>query len=181
MKEVKPHQHGTTTGYAYGCRCDTCKAASSAYRHQRQQDSQFAESKRAYQREYEKTRTRDKQARAEINRRNYQANKERILARQKASPHNVKPETRRLIKDRRRARERNAFVENVPRTEVFERDNWVCHICGKQVDRDAKHPSPESPSIDHVIPLAQYGLHERSNLATAHLICNIRKGARDGF
>jgi hypothetical protein len=26
-REVKPHQHGTSTGYNYGCRCDACRAA----------------------------------------------------------------------------------------------------------------------------------------------------------
>jgi 5-methylcytosine-specific restriction endonuclease McrA len=34
------------------------------------------------------------------------------------------------------------------------------------------------PSIDHIIPLALGGYHERRNVHTAHRICNSRKQAR---
>ncbi len=74
-------------------------------------------------------------------------------------------------------RKRGASAEYISRTEVFEHDKWVCHLCGKKVNRKAKHPDPSSPSIDHVVPLAKGGQHVRSNVATAHLGCNMRKHA----
>ena len=92
-------------------------------------------------------------------------------------------ELRRLGSDRRRARIRDAFVEDVPRLEIFERDNWECLIpgClypGVPTSPDAGWPDPLFATIDHVIPLAKGGLHERSNLACAHLRCNTTKGDR---
>lgn len=78
-------------------------------------------------------------------------------------------------KYRRRVREREAFVERVPRREIFERDQWRCHLCGKKVRRTAVAPHPLSPTLDHVIPLAQGGTHERANVRTAHYLCNATK------
>ena len=54
----------------------------------------------------------------------------------------------------------------------------ACGICSRPMDRDLRHPDPFSKSIDHIIPLALGGTHEAANLQWAHLICNIRKGAR---
>ena len=31
MRAVREDQHGTSTGYAYGCRCDTCRGAARAH------------------------------------------------------------------------------------------------------------------------------------------------------
>lgn len=47
-----------------------------------------------------------------------------------------------------------------------------CHICGKLFTK--RNP----PSLDHVIALARGGTNEPSNLAAAHLRCNIRKQAQ---
>lgn len=60
------------------------------------------------------------------------------------------------------------------RSEVFERDGWMCHICGRPVDR---HPSNrlEGASLDHVVPIAAGGTHIMENVRTAHLHCNIKK------
>lgn len=79
---------------------------------------------------------------------------------------------------RYRARKLAAFVEDVDRVIVFERDGWVCQICNLPVDRSAPPRSHESPSVDHRIPLSAGGLHAYENCQTAHLICNVRKGAR---
>jgi hypothetical protein len=32
MAEIRQDQHGTTTGYRYGCGCDACRAANRDYR-----------------------------------------------------------------------------------------------------------------------------------------------------
>lgn len=92
-------------------------------------------------------------------------------------------ELNRIKNARRRARKRDAFVEDVPRFEIFERDNWECRILGCLypgilVNPDASWPDPLSASVDHVIPLAKGGLHERVNLVCAHLHCNIVKRDR---
>lgn len=75
-------------------------------------------------------------------------------------------------------RERDAFVEEVPRFAVFERDDFTCHICRLPIDMSIPAPDPLSPSIDHVIPLARGGKHELANVAAAHFGCNARKGDR---
>ena len=78
---------------------------------------------------------------------------------------------------RRRARLREAFVEDVNPFIVLERDNWECHLCGGSIDPSLKSPERMSWSIDHVIPLAKGGTHEYSNCKAAHRVCNSRKGA----
>lgn len=54
----------------------------------------------------------------------------------------------------------------------------LCGICGETMDRTLRRPDPMSKSIDHIIPLAKGGTHEQDNLQWAHLVCNMRKGAR---
>lgn len=87
---------------------------------------------------------------------------------------------RRVAKDKRRALQRDAFVANVYRAQVFKRDGWRCHLCGKPVNRKATVPHPHAATLDHVVPLAAGGTHEPSNCRTAHYLCNSRKGARGG-
>ena len=80
--------------------------------------------------------------------------------------------------ERRRASERDAFVEDIDRTAIFERDGWTCQLCGDPVDREAVWPDPLSSTIDHILPLAAGGLHETANVQCAHARCNIVKGPR---
>lgn len=85
---------------------------------------------------------------------------------------------RKDAKDRRRARERSAYVEPVNRLTIFERDRWICQLCGKPTKPDAKVPHPLAPVLDHIIPLAAGGTHEQRNAQCAHFICNSRKRDR---
>lgn len=71
----------------------------------------------------------------------------------------------------RRARKKAAFVESITPIIVFERDGWLCGICGKLVGR-------EDASIDHIMPLSKGGLHSYVNVQTSHLRCNVRKQAK---
>ena len=73
---------------------------------------------------------------------------------------------------RRRARKKNLTVEMFSRIEIFERDQWVCQLCNKNVDSTLKYPNPLSSSLDHIIPISRNGTHERKNTQLAHLICN---------
>lgn len=59
--------------------------------------------------------------------------------------------------------------------EVFERDGWICGLCGDPVDPDLEHPDPLSVSLDHITPLVQGGGHLRDNCQCSHLTCNLRK------
>lgn len=80
----------------------------------------------------------------------------------------------------RRARKASSAVpgEVVTIDFLMDRDDCVCGICGLHVDRSEEYPSPLSPSIDHVIPLARGGAHSLSNCQPAHLSCNVSKGDR---
>lgn len=89
-------------------------------------------------------------------------------------------EQKRLAKDRRRARTRDAFVENVYRKQVFERDGYRCHLCRKKTNPAKQVPHPRAPTIDHLIPLACGGTHEPANCRTACFLCNALKGDRGG-
>lgn len=80
----------------------------------------------------------------------------------------------------RRARKAKARVEVFARREIYERDKWTCHLCRKKVHRKKVAPHPMSPTLDHVIPLADGGEHSRANVRTAHFLCNAIKGAGGG-
>jgi len=78
----------------------------------------------------------------------------------------------------RRANKRANEYEAVSRDVVLERDGWTCHLCNEGIVKGAKWPHPLSASMDHVIPLAKGGSHTYENVKSAHLTCNISKGAR---
>lgn len=78
---------------------------------------------------------------------------------------------------RRRARKKNAYVADVCRLDIFERDRWRCQICGCRVAKTKVVPHPKAPTIDHIVPLDAGGDHEPKNVQLAHNICNTRKGA----
>ena len=65
--------------------------------------------------------------------------------------------------------------------ELFNRDGGDCTICGAPIDLDLRHPDLMSATVDHVIPYAKGGAHDISNLALAHLTCNVTKQAREGW
>ena len=78
----------------------------------------------------------------------------------------------------RKQRLDDAFVEVVDPAMIYVRDGWLCGICGHAIDPDLRWPDPMSVSLDHVVALANGGDHSAANLQAAHLVCNIRKGAR---
>lgn len=86
---------------------------------------------------------------------------------------------RRDAKHRRRAVQRNAFVAPVTRTVIYTRDKWTCQICNTELHRHESAPHPLSPTIDHIIPLANGGTHEPANVRAAHFLCNARRGNRE--
>lgn len=88
------------------------------------------------------------------------------------------PEAVLEVVHRRRSRKLSAWVEDVSRIVLMERDSWQCGICGGQIEKTSRAPHPLSPSIDHIIPISRGGEHSYANTQAAHLQCNIRKGAK---
>jgi hypothetical protein len=85
------------------------------------------------------------------------------------------PDKRHASAVSRRARQRRATIEKFLRSEIYERDGWICQLCLKPIDHDLKWPDPGSPSVDHIIPLIKGGDHSRANVQATHLTCNLRK------
>ena len=69
-------------------------------------------------------------------------------------------------------------IEGRRRLAILERDGWVCHICTLPIDPTVQWPAVDSPTVDHVIPLAQGGSNDADNLAAAHAYCNNVKHSR---
>lgn len=53
------------------------------------------------------------------------------------------------------------------------RDGDNCHLCDEIIDFTLKRPSEWSKSVDHVVPIAEGGGPELSNLKLSHLRCNL--------
>jgi hypothetical protein len=85
----------------------------------------------------------------------------------------------RAAHSRRRVVEAGAYVEDVWRSKVYERDGFMCQLCHKPCKMAAVVPHPKAPTLDHIIPIAAGGTHEYANVQLAHFICNSRKGAGD--
>jgi len=76
---------------------------------------------------------------------------------------------------RKRARKYGCFYESVNRIHVFERDGYICHLCGTKTDPSSPTNSTHYPSLDHIIPMSKQGPHSYSNIATACFMCNALK------
>jgi 5-methylcytosine-specific restriction endonuclease McrA len=88
------------------------------------------------------------------------------------------PDKAREIAQARRARELDAFVENVERKIVFQADNYTCQLCGITCPQDAVYPAKNFATLDHIVPLSRGGLHCYDNVQTLCFSCNCAKGAR---
>lgn len=77
-----------------------------------------------------------------------------------------------------RARLYGAEYERFDKYEVFVRDSWTCQLCGLPVDQTERFPHPDSPSLDHIIPISLAGAHSPSNTQCSHLSCNQHKSSK---
>jgi hypothetical protein len=86
---------------------------------------------------------------------------------------------RRVYWHSRRARMKGApHGDRVNPTVVFERDGWLCHICGGKTSKSRRGTHhPKAPELDHIVPLGDGGLHTYENTACSHRSCNWLKGA----
>jgi 5-methylcytosine-specific restriction endonuclease McrA len=83
---------------------------------------------------------------------------------------------------RQRAKDAGALVHHVERIKIFERDKFKCWICGNKTDKNSIGKCfDNSPTLDHVQPLAYGGSHTANNLKTACFKCNSVRQHRDTF
>lgn len=101
----------------------------------------------------------------------------RIYDRNYHKTHPVNPEKARADFGKRRALKLNVRHENYTRDYIYNRDNWICGICGRKINKRIKYPNLLSPSIDHIIPLIKGGVDAPVNLQATHLRCNLGKNA----
>ena len=76
----------------------------------------------------------------------------------------------------RRAKIKEVTFEKFSINDIYQRDNWICQICKRAVNKKLKYPDPLSKSLDHIVPLSHGGNHTRENVQLAHLKCNCSIG-----
>ncbi len=101
----------------------------------------------------------------------YFNNKDKVNARHKIY-HTAHPEKTRTANRKRRALKMGNNHETYQDSDIFERDGWMCGICGQKINKRLKWPNPRSKSIDHIVPLLKGGPDAAINLQAAHLRCN---------
>jgi hypothetical protein len=66
-----------------------------------------------------------------------------------------------------------------PDPTTFERYGWQCYLCGEPTPKEAARTgAPNSPTVDHIIPLCLGGTNADINLACSCRACNMRKSAK---
>lgn len=80
--------------------------------------------------------------------------------------------TKKAGRHTRRLRKYGSGREPYCNEDIYTRDGWRCHLCGRKVKRTNDYTRPLSPTVDHLIPLSRGGLDAPSNLACAHRLCN---------
>lgn len=101
------------------------------------------------------------------------------------APHcrDCKRESKRLQKRmygsyRKRCKTYGGFFNPIVKPkDVFVRDNWRCHICGKKTRKVFSHQDGMSATVDHhPVPLSKGGDHDWGNVRCACKRCNELKG-----
>lgn len=86
-----------------------------------------------------------------------------------------KPCAQRAGRQRRKQRRRGR--KRIRRHDIFVRDDYVCWICDRPCNPSAQVPDPLAATVDHLVPQVHGGDDDPSNLATAHFLCNSRRGS----
>jgi 5-methylcytosine-specific restriction endonuclease McrA len=93
------------------------------------------------------------------------------IARAKASKPDLYREIGRRSALKRRARKKEALIENVSFEHIELRDGGCCHLCGSCVHQSVR-------VFDHLIPVVRNGAHAEWNLMLAHKRCNAIRGTK---
>ena len=60
------------------------------------------------------------------------------------------------------------------------RVNWVCHLCGEQVEQIAgTWETPQGANVDHLVPRSKGGTDDWDNVLLAHYSCNHSRSNKD--
>jgi len=81
----------------------------------------------------------------------------------------------RKAKSRRRALKVGVESERFTHEEVFERDNYVCQLCGYKTRPNYNQYHLLHPELDHIKPLSLNGSHTRQNTQCLCRGCNTSK------
>lgn len=89
------------------------------------------------------------------------------------------PECARRHWTRVKSRQRGGGVSTADYSDlaIFDRDGWLCHLCGAPVDPELSRSHLMGATIDHIVPLSLGGEDTEANVALAHNSCNRRKSA----
>lgn len=71
-----------------------------------------------------------------------------------------------------------AAVDIFTKSEIGERDNWVCQLCDERVDPGLVFPEPGAPVLAHRVFMADGGRHVRENCVIAHAECRAASGEK---
>ena len=63
-------------------------------------------------------------------------------------------------------------IEAFSPQEIYQRDGLRCAICLKSLAMSRVVPHPDAPTIDHILPIVEGGVHSRANVRAAHFRCN---------
>lgn len=77
------------------------------------------------------------------------------------------------------------IVDDIALKRLYKRDKGICYICGCKCDWNSwnvsdkgnKYPGDLYPTIEHIIPVSEGGLHSWDNVRLACWKCNLDKGA----
>ena len=86
---------------------------------------------------------------------------------------------RRIDNNRRRGA---TGADRYRKRDIAIRDGWLCHLCCGSVEPSlwGHHRHPESPNIDHVVPISRGGSDTAENVKLTHRVCNLRKSNKIG-
>ena len=77
---------------------------------------------------------------------------------------------------KRRALKKHLRFEVFNPSEIFERDRYICQLCGKKTRPNVKNKfHPLYPNLDHIVPLSLGGEHTKQNTQCLCLKCNMTK------
>jgi 5-methylcytosine-specific restriction endonuclease McrA len=80
---------------------------------------------------------------------------------------------KRIARAQRKAKLKAAWVERVDPLRVFDRDRWLCQLCGIKTPKSKRGTyEDDAPELDHIIPLSKGGEHSYRNTQCACRKCN---------
>lgn len=86
--------------------------------------------------------------------------------------------TKAAAKHRYRLRYGQFSISPRDRQAIYDRDGWICQLCGNAISKGLHHSDDWAPSLDH-IECQSWSLvpdHSPKNLRTVHRLCNSLRG-----